>query len=424
MIPGAGRSPCGGPRRSSFLHAMSPTLRRLQLHALVLGIGVATGTVCAGFLWGLERATALHASHAWLLLLLPVWGWVLGRVGESVGRASDAGMALVLADLSYHEGRVPLRLLPHVVLGTLGTHLFGGSAGREGAAVQAGASLAAAAARWTRLEADSARALLAAGAGGGFGALFGTPVAGGLFAAELGAGGRPRLQTVVPALLASFAGDASCHWLGGTHGHWQVPGIALSSASLGAVAFTGAACAAAAGGYVALSHALSGWSRKRFPGGPFRLALAGAAVATAALVLDARAYLGLGLPLMDQALSGAVPPAGHAFAAKLAFTALTVGAGFKGGEVTPLFASGALLGASAAPWLGVDGHALAAVGLAALFAAASGAPLTSLALGVELFGVGLAWPLAVGCTVAWLLAGRERTLYPPAGAAHSPGQGT
>jgi len=397
--------------------ASPPVPRQLLVPTLALGAGVATGAVCAAFLWGLEHVTALQSAHGWLLWLLPAWGWVLGRVGETVGRASDGGMALVLADLARHERRVPLRLLPHVVLGTLGTHLFGGSSGREGAAVQAGASVAAALSRWTRLDGDSAGLLLSSGAGGGFGALFGTPVAGALFALELGTRRVLRMGALAPALVASFAGDAACRWLGGTHGHWQVPSVPVSAAALGAVTVTGAACAMAAGGYVATVHALSRLSKQHAPRAPVRLALGGLAVAAVALLLDGRAYLGLGLPLMEHALSGPGSPAGHAFAAKLALTALTVGVGFKGGEVTPLLASGALLGAVMGPALGVDGHALAAVGVAALFAAASRAPLASVAMGVELFGVGLAWPLAVGCTAAYLLASRERTLYPPAPAA-------
>jgi H+/Cl- antiporter ClcA len=394
----------------------SSPLRRLRLLALALATGLATGGACAAFLWGLERATALQGAHGGLLLLLPAWGWVLGRAGETVGRASDPGMALVLSDLSRHEGRVPLRLLPHVVLGTLGTHLFGGSSGREGAAVQAGAAVASAAARWARLHGELARLLLAAGAGGGFGALFGTPLAGALFALEVGAGGTLRLGALGPALLASYAGDAACRALGGVHAHWAVQALPLSAASLGAVALTGVASAAAAATYVRAVHALSGWSRARIPHGPLRLALGGAAVVLAALLLDGRPYLGLGLPLLESALSGAGAPVDHAFAAKLAFTALTVGVGFKGGEVTPLLASGALLGATLGQGLGVEGHALAAVGLAAMFAAASGVPLASLVMGMELFGTGLAWPLAVGCAVASMLASRQRCLYPAAGA--------
>jgi len=387
--------------------------QRLKLLALALLTGAATGAVCAGFLWGLGRATTLQGQYTWLLMLLPVWGWLLGRVGETVGRPSDPGMALVLAELSRHEGRVPLRLLPHVVLGTLGTHLFGGSSGREGAAVQAGASLAATVARATRLDAPAAQSLLAAGAGGGLGALFGTPAAGAVFALEMGTGGKLRLGALGPALLASFSGNATCRLLGGSHGHWSVPAIPLGAGSLGAVTLTAVACALAAAGYVATTHALSRWIRQRFPRGPWRLALGGTVLAAAAVLLEGRAYLGLGLPLMEEALSGNGSPSPHAFLAKLAFTAWTVGTGFKGGEVTPLFASGAMLGSALAPALGVNGRALAAVGLAALFAAASHAPLTSLVMGVELFGVGLAWPLALCCAVAWLLAPRRMTIYPP-----------
>jgi len=390
------------------------SLHRLRLLALSAGTGVITGALCAVFLWGLGQATALQGRYAWLLLLLPAWGWVLGRVGETVGRPSDPGMGLVLADLAQHQGRVPLRLLPHVVLGTLGTHLFGGSSGREGAAVQAGASVAAAASRWARLDDGTAQLLLAAGAGGGFGALFGTPLAGALFAAELGAGGRPRWRALGPALLASLAGDAVCRLLGGTHGSWTLPAVPPSAWSAGAVALTAVACAGAACAYVASVHALSRWGRQRIPSATVRLGIGGAAVALAALALDGRAFLGLGLPLMEEALSGGEALAAHAFLAKLAFTALTVGAGFKGGEVTPLLASGALLGATLSPLLGLPGPVLAAVGLVALFAAASHAPLASLVMGVELFGMGLAWPLTVACAVAWLTSPRALALYPPA----------
>jgi H+/Cl- antiporter ClcA len=378
---------------------------RLRLLALSATVGVAAGAVCALFLRALAQVTAWQEGSTWLWLCLPAWGLVLGLAAETVGRPAEPGMRAVLEDLADYRERVPRRLGPYVLLGTLGTHLFGGSAGREGTAVQLGAALARTAASAVRLTQGEAQALLAAGVAGGFAALFGTPLGGAVFALEVGTRWKLRRWALAPALVAAVIGDLTARALGASHGHFQVAALPLTAASAGAVAVTGVACAIAALGYVGLSHGVARWGRALLPRAPSRLILAGSLVVLAVGLLDGRRFLGLGLSQLEASLSGVVPPLAD-FALKLGLTALTVGAGFKGGEVTPLFASGALLGATLAPHLGLDTQALAAVGWVALFGAAAHTPLAATVMGVELFGLPMAWPVALACAVASLVPGR------------------
>ncbi len=378
---------------------------RLRLLSLSTAVGIVSGASCALFLYALERVSAWQQASSWLWLCLPAWGLLLGLAAETVGRPAEPGMRAVLEDLADGRERTPRRLGPYVLLATLGTHLFGGSAGREGTAVQLGASWARTVATGVRLNPEEARGLLAAGVAGGFAALFGTPLGGAVFALEVGTRWKLRIWALAPALIAAVVGDLTARALGASHGHFSVSPLPLTAASAGAVALAGAACAVAGLGYVGLSHGISRWSRTLLPRAPSRLVFAGSLIVLAVAQLDGRRFLGLGLQQLEASLAGAVPPSAD-FALKLALTALTVGAGFKGGEVTPLFAAGALLGATLAPRLGVETGTLAAVGLVTLFGAAARTPLAAAMLGVELFGLPLAWPFALACAVASLVPGR------------------
>ena len=177
-------------------HAMSVvrwTLILLPMAALV-------GTLCAAFLWSLDAATQARFDHPWLLYLLPVGGAAVAFLYHHTGRSVEAGNNLIVEQIHEPGGGVPLRMAPLVFLGTIATHLFGGSAGREGTAVQLGGSLASAIAGLFRLDASGIRILLMAGVAAGFGAVFGTPLAGAVFALEVLALGRVEYGGIIPCL--------------------------------------------------------------------------------------------------------------------------------------------------------------------------------------------------------------------------------
>lgn len=381
-------------------------------------IGVAAGTASAGFLHALDAVIALRFAHPWLLFFLPLAGVATAWLYRRHGKASAGGHDLIIEEIHRPGGGVPLRLAPLVLLGTLATHLCGGSAGREGTAVQMGGALAAGVRRWLRLEPSLQAGLLSAGVAGGFGAVFGTPIAGAVFALEVVTRGRVGYRWLAPCLIAALTGDQVCHALGAHHADYaalaalpQQTGLAAPLDLLRAAGL-GLACAVAARAFVALAHAVKtirlGGDRSWW----LRPVLGGLAVGGLTLALGTDAYLNLNHASPNPAhptLLTVFSPGGAGawdWAWKILFTALTVGAGFKGGEVTPLFFIGAALGHALAAPLGLSVALAAALGFAAVFAGASKTPLACTLLAVELFGSGPAVLFAVACFVSYLASGR------------------
>lgn len=377
----------------------------------VLGglVGVASGAASAIFLLSLAKVTAIREATPWLLYLLPVAGVVMGFIAHTIGKSAEAGTNVVLDEVIEFQGRVPKRMAPLVLFGTLVTHLFGGSAGREGTAVQMGASLSQSIGRVFKLKPETKRLILMAGISGGFGSVFGTPLAGAVFGMEVSSVGRIRYEALWPCLVASCVGDLVCRSLGVGHAHYAALGLPLDFLLVGKVLLASLAFALAAGTFSELAHFFAKWSKAKLSFPPLRLAVGGVIVVALVLILQTREYLGLGVNLIDRSFTGQ-PTFIYAFALKILFTTVTVGFGFKGGEVTPLFATGAVLGAAIAPWLGLDPRFLAAVGFIAVFAAASNTPIASIVMGVELFGVPFAIPLAIACGAAYVLVG-HRSIY-------------
>ncbi len=377
-------------------------------------VGLLSGAASAGFLWLLERTIQLRQAHLWLLFLLPVFGLLSTWLYRRFGKDSEGGSAMILDEVLEFRGRVRSRMAPLVLIGTLLTHLGGGSAGREGTAVQMGASLARTVGKlpwpWLRLNNSRQRLLLMAGVSAGFGSLFGTPVAGAIFGMEVIAIGKLHYEGIIICAAASFAGDWACRGLGAHHLHLLVAAEPFTW-SLGLkVALFAVPVAVVAGGFSECSHRLAAWT-KAWSAERWMLRPLAGGVAVIALFFCFRedGYLNLGLPFLDEVFHrGAAVP--WAFAGKLLLTTVTVGFGFKGGEVTPLFVIGALLGGALAPAFHVPAPFLAAVGFIALFAAASNTPLASLVMGIELFGAGFAGPLALACFLAYALVG-HRGIY-------------
>lgn len=378
---------------------------------IVLGTasGALAGVSSWVFLEGLDRVTSFRADHDWLLYLLPVAGLALGLLHHHLGGRAVQGSALLIDQIHEPTEWVPRRMAPLVLVGTWVTHLFGGSAGREGTALQMSGSLTDALSRVLRLDADDRRVLLTAALGGGFGAVFGVPLAGAVFALEVLSIGRVRYEALLPALTASLVGDLVVSGLGYEHRARPQFDVSLDAALLGKVAVAGLAFGLAGAAFAELTHAIKRVMARRVSWSPLRPAIGGlAVVGLAALIGDD--YLGLSLPLIDRAVAG--DRLGFAvFALKLLFTAVTLGCGFPGGEVTPLFVIGATLGAALATPLHLPVALLAAVGFVAVFAGAANTPLACTIMGVELFGAGAVMPLAVACVLAYVFSS-HRGIYP------------
>lgn len=243
------------------------------------------GSACAFFLWSLDEVTVVRLEHPWLLYFLPLAGFGVGLLYHYYGRSVEGGNNLIMDQIHQPGGGVPARIAPLILFGTLVTHLFGGSAGREGTAVQMGGSCASAFCRWYRLDPAKVRIVLIAGIATGFGAVFGTPLAGAVFALEVLMIGRIEYEALLPAFIASVAGDWTCHAWGVTHTHYQI-GFLASAASPAAffhlepllllkVVVAAAAFGLASTIFADLSHWLAALFKRLFPYGPFRPAVGG-----------------------------------------------------------------------------------------------------------------------------------------------------
>lgn len=369
-------------------------------------VGVLAGAASALFLALLDAATQTRLDNGWLIFLLPAAGFVIGYVYWRWGGLASGGTSHVIDQAHSVSSRVPARMAPLVLAGTVITHVFGGSAGREGTAVQMGASLADSLRRVLGITDERDRRwLVQAGISGGFSALFGTPIAGVVFGLEVLTVGRVRYDALIPCLIAALVGDVTARLLGATHSHYpQTTLTALDAGLLVKVALAGVVFGLCAWLFSALTHAVKRTAARWVAWPPLRPVIGGAVVVGLALLLNTTDYLGLSLPLIRQSLDGTGVIA-LAFLLKLIFTAITLGTGFVGGEVTPLFVIGATLGYSLGGVLGIDPAWLASVGFVAVFAGASNTPLACALMGIELFGGGAAVYVVVGCFVAYLFSG-------------------
>lgn len=385
--------------------------KSIRLLLIVVLLGFLVGCLNAIFLFLLEWVTDLRGGYPWLLFLLPLAGALIAWGYSRYAQEASKGINLILSQIHQPEGRgVPLRMVPLVLLGTLLTHLFGGSAGREGTAVQIGGGIAGSVARFFRLDSVSTRLLLMAGISAGFGSLFGTPVAGAVFGMEVLALGGMRYAALIPCLLAACVGYWTTLLFPIQHTHYPIIAAPeLSPLLVGQVVLAGGVFAAASVLFLELSHWFEQRSHALVAKPVLRTALGGVAIVLVTLGLGSQDYNGLSLPLLQAAFSSEGVPV-FAFFFKLFLTALTLGVGFKGGEVTPLFVIGATLGSTLGLLFGLPLDLMAALGFIAVFAAAANTPIACLVMGIEVFGSGPIVLMAIATFVAYTLSG-HRGIY-------------
>jgi H+/Cl- antiporter ClcA len=387
------------------------TLRMLAKWTLLASlVGILAGIASAIFLVSLQWATNFRLANTWLLYFLPFAGFGLGWLYHRFGKQAARGNNLVIDELHTNKTPIPLRMAPMVLIGTIVTHLFGGSAGREGTAVQMASSLADWLRRILNLSSDDRRLMIMAGISGGFSSVFGTPLAGFVFGLEVQHVGRMRYEGVIPCFVAAVVGDLVTRALGVTHSAYPV--MTAHEIDLGLliqVAISGIIFGAVSLLFIELTHGIKQVAKQMISYPPLRPLIGGAIVILLTLLIGSQDYLGLSLPLIQRSLNGGDIPV-LAFLLKLIFTAVTLGMGFMGGEVTPLFVIGSTLGVTVGHLLGVDPVFMAAIGFVAVFAGASNTPLACMLMGVELFGGGSILYLAIGCFVAYLVSG-HRSIY-------------
>ena len=375
-------------------------------------VGVCSGTASAVFLHSLDFATNTRLTHPWLLYLLPVSGFAIGLLYFWFGQDLERGGNVIIDEIHNPRAGVSGRMAPLILLSTVATHICGGSAGREGTAVQMGGSLAGWLARNIGLDRFHTRILLMAGISAGSGSIFGTPLAGAVFGLEVLAIGRIRYDALIPCLVASVVGNWTCDAWGVTRTDYyrlMESSLEVDALLVGKVIVASLAFALASALFAETTHMLQWLFRRWIAWSPARPLLGGILIIALVWLLGSEDYLGLGLPLIQKSFT----PAGAltwAFLWKILFTTITVGSGFKGGEVTPLFFVGAALGSTLGNLLGVPHDFMAALGFVAVFAGAANTPLACTLMGIELFGSEHAVFLGLACCSAYIWSG-HRGIY-------------
>ena len=391
--------------------------------ALAFVIGVLSGLLSAAFIESLNWATDTRNANDWLVFPLPLGGLVVGCTYHYLGRGLERGSNLMIDQIHSHTEWIPLRLTPIIFGASVLSHVVGGSTGREGAALQLAAGVTDPISKRLGLNPADRSLMLIAAIAGGFGSVFGVPVAGAVFALEVQRVGRVRYEALVPAFVASFVGDAVVRSLGIHHTHYpHMPDIAWSTSMAWKVVLFGLIGGLIALVFVRLTHLIKDTMKKYVAWYPARPVIGGVLLAILILAFGWRDYSGLSIPLAIEAMNGSV--AGQ-WGTKLLLTSLTIGSGFVGGEFIPLFVIGALAGASFAHIIGANVVVFAIIGSLTVLSGATNTPLACTLIGIELFGGHGVIFFAIACAAAYATSGHtgiyhaQRVSAPKSGTAIS-----
>lgn len=388
----------------SFGHFQRGFAYFIKWFLLAIPVGLLSGSASAVFLLALDWVTAYRESNFWIIAFLPLGGLAIGLVYHHWGGDSHKGNNLIIDEIHAPGKIVPFRMAPLVLLGTLITHLFGGSAGREGTAVQMGGAIADRLGAWIKINHQDRRTLLIMGISAGFASVFGTPLAGAVFALEVLSIGKVRGEFILPSFFVAYIAHFACLMWNVHHTVYNIPIVPeLQPIHLLWIGIAGVLFGWASILFIRLAH-FWGELFKTLVSNPVLRPVYGGIILSALIWLwGDTTYIGLGVPVIQNAF--VVKAVIFAFLLKILLTTFTLGAGFKGGEVTPLFFIGATLGSALSLWIPLPTALLAGMGFAAVFAGATNTPLACILMGIELFGSESVLYIGLACVIAYFSSG-------------------
>lgn len=384
----------------TIVQSMWETLRRILLAILS---GIVIGGVGILFVKALGFANNVRSEYPPLILGLPIAGLAIVFLYQICNYQNDKGTNLVLSTL-HAKTRIPFRMAPLIFISTIVTHLFGGSAGREGAALQLGGSIGEQIGSLFRLDEDDKRLLVMCGMSAAFSAIFGTPLAAVIFAMEVGSVGIMHYSAFVPCMFSSLVASSFASMMG-VHAESFTITESISFAATPAllIVLLGILCAVLSILFCKMLHTTGYMLRKYLPNPYLRILVASFAIIGLTFLLQTSAYSGAGVNLIEEAFAGTSPDT--AFFWKMIFTAITLGAGFKGGEIVPSFCIGATFGCLFGSVVGLSPSLCAAVAMVSVFCGVTNCPITSLLIGFELFGFDSMKFLLIGVAISYMLSG-------------------
>ena len=369
-------------------------------------IGILIGSASAGFLQSLNWATDFRENNLWLIALLPVGGFLIGLLYFYFGKDAEAGNNLLIDTIHEPKQVIPFRMAPFVYIGTIATHFFGGSAGREGTALQMAGSFADQFSKPFELSASDRKILIISAVAGGFGSVFGTPLAGAIFAIEFFLIGRIRYNALFPAFITAIIADIVTKLWQTPHTHYHINSIPdISFLNIVYAILAGIFFGLCASTFSKVIHKAGSIFKSKISYPPLRPFVGGVIVALAVWAIGTTKYIGLGIPTIVQSFDQQLPA--YDFAIKMILTIITLSAGFKGGEVTPLFFIGATLGNALSLFIPLPTGLLAGMGFVAVFAGATNTPIACSIMAIELFGVECGVYVTIACVVSYLLSGHN-----------------
>ncbi|MBO5426069.1 MAG: chloride channel protein [Lachnospiraceae bacterium] len=371
---------------------------------LIAGIiGAALGLVGMAFYYGLQFVTDFRNANPLIILGLPIGGLAIIFLYHISNRDDDHGTNSVIAAVRSEE-KLRFRTAPLIFVSSLITHLFGGSAGREGAALQMGGSIGNGIGKWFRLNEKDMHVAVMCGMSACFAAVFGTPIAATFFAMEVVSVGIMYYSALVPCVFSSLIAIEIAKLFGVKSESFSIVSVPnFSAESVSKIVLVSILCAALSILFCVSMHAASKYTKKWVPNAYLRIFLFGILIVIIQFLTGTTDYMGAGMDVIERAIDGEVN--GEAVLLKLVLTAITLGVGFKGGEIVPSFFVGATFGCLLGHALGISPSMCAAIGMIAVFCGVTNSPVTSVLLGFELFGMDGINFILIGVAVSYMLSG-------------------